>query len=183
MKLVLTFIFTLTALAAYCQTDTARIIGTYADDITRLELKADGTFWLNTPDHIFPYTFKSYQTSGKWVYLNKEVILNPDKTPRTPVITLIERTNLNADSIEIKINYQTEEYENEILVKKESADFDLMTLDFNKEKNYIHLVHSPKISRCAFAPKVKRQHILDFSNTIKLPFTASRKNWSLYIRL
>jgi len=175
MKQILTFIFSLTSLYVPCQTDTSKIIGTYSDDFTKLELKLDGTFVLSTPDYVFPYTFKNYQTSGKWVCSDKEVILNPDKTPRTPVLTLIERTIDNADSIEIKINYQTEVYENEVSVKKESIDFDLMTLCINKDKNYIHLVHSPKIRICAFAPKVKRQHLLDSSKTIKLPLQKIEK--------
>lgn len=175
MKQIFTIIFSLTALSVYCQTDTSKIIGIYSNDITKLILKADGTFSLNTPDYVFPYTFKNYQTSGKWVCLDKEVILNPDKTPRTPVLTLTERTIENVDSIEIKINYQTEEYENEVSVKKEKTDFDLMTLYLNKDKNYIHLVHSPRIRICAFTPKVKRQHILDSSNTIKLPLQKLEK--------
>ena len=87
MKQIVTLIFLMTALSSYCQTDTTKIIGTYSDEITRLELKADGFFILNTPDYVFPYTFKNYQTSGKWICSDKEVILNPDKTPRTPTIT------------------------------------------------------------------------------------------------
>jgi hypothetical protein len=175
MKQILTFIFSLTTLYVYCQTDTSKIIGTYSDDITKLELKADGTFGLSTPDYVFPYTFKNYQTTGKWVSSDKEIVLNPDKTPRTPILTLIEKTIDNADSIEIKIIYQTEEYQNEVSVKKEHTDFDLLTLYLNRDKNYIHLVHSPIIRICAFAPKVKRQQVLDSSNTIKLPLQKIEK--------
>ena len=175
MKQILALIFSLTTFFVYCQTDTSKIIGTYSDGITKLELKADGTFGLNTPDYVFPYTFKDYQTSGKWVCSEREVTLNPGKVPRTPILTLAEKTINNADSIEIKINYQTEEYENEISVKKENVEFDLMTLYLNKDKNYVHLVHSPKNRICAFSPKVKRQHMLDSTNTVKLPLQKIEK--------
>lgn len=53
MKYILTFIFSLTTIIIYCQTDTSKIIGKYAAGMTRLELKADGTFGLSTPDYVF----------------------------------------------------------------------------------------------------------------------------------
>jgi hypothetical protein len=124
---------------------------------------------LNTPDYVFPYTFSNYKNYGKWTFLEKEIILNPDKSPRTPILSLTEKIIKGADSVEIKINYQTELYENEIFQRKEQADFELMTLYLNKSKNYIHLVHSPKIRVCAFAPKVKKQYVLDSTSTVKLP--------------
>ncbi|WP_114789191.1 hypothetical protein U0035_06395 [Niabella yanshanensis] len=169
MKYILTFIFSLTTIIIYCQMDNSKIIGNYVSDMTRLELKADGTFSLSAPDYVFPYTFKNYETSGKWVSSGKEVILNPDKVPRTPVLTLTEKKIDNADSIEIKIIYQTREYENEVEVGTEHFKFDLMTLYLNKAKNYIHLVHAPKNRNCTFARKVKRQHILDSSSTVRFP--------------
>jgi len=143
--------------------------------MTRLELKADGTFSLSTPDYVFPYAFKKYETSGKWVSSGKEVILNPDKAPRTPILTLVEKKIDKADSIEIKIIYQTREHENEVETRTENFEFDLMTLYLNKAKNYIHLVHAPKNRNCTFAPKVKRQHILDSSNTVRLPLQKLEK--------
>ncbi len=175
MKLTTTITLLLTTITSYCQTETLKAIGTYADGITKLELRSDSTFVLNTPDYVFPYTFDNYKTYGKWTFLDKEIILNPNKSPRTPTLSLTEKTISNADSVEIKVNYQTELYENEILNKKEQADFELMTLYLNKSKNYIHLVHSHKIRVCAFAPKVKKQYVLDSSSTIKLPLQKVKK--------
>lgn len=174
-QILTTLMLVLTTIFSYAQTGTSKIAGIYSDDITKLELKTDGTFNLSTPDYVFPYTFKNYQTSGIWVFADKGIILNPDKHPRIPTLTLKETSIDNADSIEIKINYQVEQYENEISVAKEWFEFDVMTLYLNKEKNYIHLVHSPKKSVCSFAPKVKKQYILDSTNTIKLPLQKIEK--------
>lgn len=175
MKSILTFIFSLITITIYCQTDTSKIAGKYSSGMTKLELKADGTFGLSTPDYIFPYNYKNYETSGNWISSGQEIILNPDKAPRAPILTLTEKKIDNADSIEIKINYQIQEYENEAAVRTEGFKFDLMTLYINKNRNYIHLVHSPKIRYCAFAPKVKRQHILNSSKAVRLPLQKIEK--------
>ncbi|MEO8961317.1 MAG: hypothetical protein ABI325_05510 [Ginsengibacter sp.] len=119
--------------------------------------------------------FDNYQFYGKWTFFDKEIILNPNKSPRTPTLFLTEKIINNTDFVEIKISYQTELYENKILTKKEKVDFHLMTLYLNKSKNYIHLVHSPTIIACAFAPKIKKQYVLDSSNTVKLPLQKVNK--------
>ncbi len=175
MKIITTIILLFTTIFAYSQTEMLKVIGIYSDGITKLELRIDSTFVLTTPDYVFPYTFDNYQTYGKWTLSDGEVILNPNKSPRTPILFLTEKIINNADFVEIKINYQTELYENEILRKREQADFQIMTLYLNKSKNYIHLVHSPTIRACAFAPKVKKQYVLDSSNTIKLPLQKLNK--------
>ena len=168
MRLLVIFIFLLANVAGYCQNRIEKIIGRYSDDITELELRPDSTYVLKTPDYVFPYTYRSYQNQGSWILAGDAVILNPDKKPRLPVVSLTERVISGRDSIEIKIMYETEVYQNEVLIGQEPTDFKLMTLYLNKPKNYHHLVHDTVRRICAFSPRVKKQYVVDSSNTVKL---------------
>ena len=163
----MTCLFLLTNVLENGQTRTEKIIGRYSDDVTQLELKADSTYVLITPDYVFPYTYQSFANRGNWTMAGNAVVLNPGKKPRLPEVSLIERV-ISGDSIEIKINYQTEVYENEVLKGQEPREFELMTLYINKPKNYRHLVHHPVNRVCAFAPRVKNQYVVDHTNTVKL---------------
>lgn len=119
MRHKILYLILLTTISGYSQKNISKIIGTYKDGITQLDLRADSTFYLRTPDYVFPYTYKEYDNEGKWTLLNNSVILNPEKQKRTQSISLIESINNSSDSIEIKINYLIEEYENDTLIKNE----------------------------------------------------------------
>jgi hypothetical protein len=96
------------------------------------------------------------------------VTLNPDRKKRIPEVSLIEKVIDGQDSIQVKFNYLLEEYSSDtVLIKKEPFKFDLLTLSFNK--TYRHVVHARHIRMCAFAPRVRKQAILDSSGCIKLP--------------
>lgn len=146
-----TILLLLISLACYCKTPAGKIVGKYSDYSTQLELKADSTFTLKTPDYVFPYNFTDYQTTGVWTAASRVVTLNPGKEKRRQQVYLIEKLMGNPDSIGIKINYYVEVYEKEVLIRKERADFNLLTLYINKPHHYINLVHSP-IKRGAKCP-------------------------------
>src|SRR6185295_8884953 len=163
------FFLLLTGITVCCQTAKNKFVGKYSDDISELIIKADSTFELSTPDYVFPYTYKTYQTRGTWIDSGNVLTLNPGKEKRQPGLSLMEKEIKGSDSIQIKINYLTEVYENELLVNKTPADFNLMTLYINNTKNYRHLVHTRTIRVCAFAPRVKHQVVVDSSNIVQLP--------------
>jgi hypothetical protein len=168
MRHKILYLSLLTTISGYSQTNSSKIIGTYNDGITQLDLRADSTFFLKTPDYVFPYTYKTYDNKGKWTLLNNSVILNPEKQKRTQSLSLMESINNSSDSIEIKINYLIEEYENDTLLKAEKKEFNLMTLYLNRKKNYHQLVREKMRRNCAFAPRIKKQYIIDSTNTIIL---------------
>jgi len=157
----------LISITTYCQPATNNIIGRYSDGITNLTINADSTFDLNTPDYVYPYTYNSYQSRGTWTSSGNVITLNPGKEKRYPGVSLTEKEIEGNDSIQIKINYLTEVYDNEIMVSKKPASVELMTLHINNQ--YRNLVHSPIHRICAFAPRVKKQMVLDSSNTVKFP--------------
>jgi hypothetical protein len=169
MRQLSTYLLLLTSITAYCQKDHQRIIGRYSDDVTQLELRADSSFVLKTPDYVFPYTYQSYQSEGRWTIADNVVVLNPDKKPRYPQMSMSERAIDGQDSIEIRINYKTEVYENEVSVGKEPRDFNMMTISVNKSKNYRNLVREPVYRVCLFSPQTKKQYIVDSSNIVRFP--------------
>ena len=168
MRQLITCVFLLVFVSGYSQTTIKKILGTYSDDITELKLNADSTYVLTTPDFVFPYTFQIYQNQGRWTMADNTVILNPDKKPRLPTVSITEKVISGWDSVEIKIRYHLEVYKNEVLIGQEPTDLRLMTLYLNKPKNYHHLVRSPVNRVCAFAARVKKQYVVDSSNTVKL---------------
>lgn len=170
MLKAITLLFLLfTATAVYCQTSKNKIIGRYSDDITELILNPDSSFELKTPDYVFPYTYKVYQNSGTWTGSGNVLTLNPGNAKRQANLSLTEKVIECNDSIEIKINYLTEVYENEIIVDETPAEFNLLTLYINDPKNYRNLVHAPVNRNCSFSSKVKKQVVTDSLNIIKLP--------------
>ncbi|MHA4810820.1 hypothetical protein ACX0G9_22120 [Flavitalea flava] len=178
MRLSLTILSILTGFSAFCQPTANKLTGEYANYPISLKLRPDNTFIFKTNDPVFPYTYSSYQNQGTWTASGNLITLNPGKTKRSPSVTLIEHPAIGkeqegirtpADSICIRINYFIETYENEILTGRAPADFHLMTLYINNSHNYQHLVHSPIRSVCTFSPRIKRQIILDSSNTVMLP--------------
>lgn len=143
--------------------------GTYSDGVIRLTLNEDNTFTLTRPDPIFPYTYASFSSNGTWRVSGHTITLNPEKKKRIPEIEFKQRVIDDFDSIRIKINYQTEEYENEIPVSKTAMPFDMFTVYINKGSNFYHLVYKPKLRHCGFAPVIKKQLVVDTTNTIVLP--------------
>ncbi len=168
MRYKILYLILLSTISCYSQTNSSKIIGTYQDGITQLDLRADSTFLLKTPDYVFPYSYKNYTNKGNWTIFNNSVILNPEKKKRTQLLSLAESVNNSFDSIKIKIIYLMEEYDNDTLVKTEKKEFNLMTLYLNRKKNYHQLVREKMIRICAFAPRIKNQYIIDSTNTIIL---------------
>lgn len=169
MQNSITLLLLFAGLTAYSQTSKPKLIGKFTDNITELKLNADSTFELKTPDYVFPYTFTVYQNRGIWTHSDNVITLNPNQSKRQPKLLLTEKKIEGIDSIEIKINYFTEVYENEVLVSKTTADFELLTLYLNKPKNYWNLVRSPMRRICAFAPRVKKQKVVDSLSIVRLP--------------
>ncbi len=158
------------------QNNTSEYIGKYGDWtprgealVTELELKADGTFKLRTTDYVYPQTFKNYSNTGKWILKNGEVILNPDLKRRKPTVNITEKQIDLKDSIEIKVNHYIELYENQELIEKKSAEFDILTLYFNKRRKYKHLTREwLKEGRCAWAPRIRNRVNVDVTNTFRI---------------
>jgi hypothetical protein len=169
IRKVFVCILLLTYFSGASQSGKSKLIGQYSDGITELIIYADSSFVLKTPDYVYPYTFTTYQNRGKWIDSANVVTLNPHKQKRRPTVLLTEKKIEGNDSIQIKINYLTEIYENEILLTKVAADFNVLTFYLNKPNNYKHIVHEKMKSICAFAPKVKTQIVVDTTNTFKLP--------------
>src|SRR4051812_23301368 len=48
----------------------SRIPGYYSDGITHLHLRPDSSFYLIAPDPVFPYTYHTYSTEGRWIVEN-----------------------------------------------------------------------------------------------------------------
>ncbi len=141
---------------------------------TVLQLKNDGTFKLNTVDYIYPRTFKKFSNEGNWIIKGKEVILNPHLKRRTPKVSINEKIIGLNDSIEIKVNHYVDYYENNKLTNTELADFETLTLYFGKKKKNIHLLRKAYIRKCAWAPRIKNQIIVDSSNTFRI----AKKNFN-----
>ncbi len=137
--------------------------------ITELELKADGTFKLRTVDNVYPQTFKQFTNEGEWILKDGKVVLNPDLKRRQPVVNITENQIGLKDSIEIKINHYIELYENQTFIEKKKTELELLTLYFNKKRNYNHLTRAwLKEGSCAWAPRIKNRVNLDSTNTFRI---------------
>ena len=171
------------ALNIHAQTDISKYVGKYGDWMpggealtTELELKPNGTFTLRTVDYVYPQTFEDYTNQGNWILKDGEVFLNPGLKRREPVINVIEKQIGGKDSIEIKVNHYVELYENEILIGKKKTDFDILTLYFNKKRNYKHLVKKGyNVRRCIWAPRIRNRVNLDSAKTFKIAKTSIEK--------
>lgn len=157
------------------------IVGKYSDGFlgfstTELELKADSTFYLKSVDPIFPYTFQTYENFGEFKISGDRIILNPSLEKRVEKVDFkeSEETNLS-DSVTIEINYFVEKFQNEEFIEKEKFDFDLLTIFINKKRHKYNIVQHPKIRICAFAPRIKKQVVIDVSNQIKIKETYIEK--------
>lgn len=177
MKIIFQIIVFLTlSLHVTAQHKNTDYIGRYGDWmpngealVTELELKADGSFKLRTVDYVYPQTFKDYSNEGQWVVEDKEIVLNPMLKRRLPRASILGSKKGIKDSIEIKINHYVELYENEELKEKRAATFDLMTLYFNKKRDYVILTRvSYKEGSCAFAPRIKNRVNVDTTNTFRV---------------
>ena len=161
-------------LSAHDREKSSSLTGKYGGlgTFTTLELHADSTFELNTPDEIFSYTFQSYRTRGTWTASGDTVRLNPDKQKRLPRLSLTERTTDHADSLTIKINYTVEWYQNDSLQRSQPKDFHMLTVFVNSYHRYRNLVRQPVRRNCSFAPRIRKQVIVDSSsNTLRFPKT------------
>ncbi|WP_394750200.1 hypothetical protein [Spongiimicrobium salis] len=139
--------------------------------ITSLELKDNGRFILRTVDPIYPQTHTSYTNQGQWISKGKkEIVLNPHLKKREPQLTLKQRHIGLQDSIEIKINHYVALYKNQQFVANKETPFDVLTLFFNKKRNYVHLTRTNADERsCAWAPKIRNNIAIDSSNRFRIP--------------
>lgn len=135
---------------------------------TELELKSDGTFKLKTVDYVYPQTFKRYSNKGTWVSEGKEITLNPELELREPTVFINEKVIGLRDSVEIKVNHYVERYENNTLVKKELADFEMLTICLGKQRKNINLLRKAYIRKCGWAPRIRNQKIVDSTNTFRI---------------
>ncbi|MCF6133281.1 hypothetical protein [Flavobacterium wongokense] len=135
---------------------------------TELDLKPDGTFYLRTPDYVFPATFKDFACIGNWIANGNEVTLNPELERREPEVYITEKLIPSDDSITFKINYSIDFYKDQKLVGNKTPDFQMLTLYFGKRKNYTHLVRHKMETTCGFAPRIRNQKIVDSTNTFKV---------------
>lgn len=153
------------------------VTGLYADGLggiaqTELELREDHTFKLINYDPVFSYTYQTYTTKGEWEINGNEITLNPDKLPRKKEIDLRQNyVDTESDSLLITLNYFIDLFENEEQVSRERFDFDMFTLYINKERHYYHIVQSPKIRTCGFAPKIRHQVVIDSLHQFRLAKT------------
>ena len=137
---------------------------------TSLELFEDNSFLLTSTEYTQSNAYKKFTNRGKWIVQEGYVILNPELTPRKPRVFLKESGKGTADSITIKVNHSYEVYENQKLKGTEQINFELLTLFFNKKRNYCHLTREGYKERsCAWAPKLKRRQNVDSTNTFKIP--------------
>lgn len=135
---------------------------------TELELKKDGTFNLETVDYIFPQTFEKYSNVGTWIADGKEITLNPNLETREPMVSIMEKRIGLKDSIEIRVNHYVEQYENNVFTKKEKADFEMLTIYFDKQRKSINLLREAYIRKCGWAPRIRNQKIVDSTNTFRI---------------
>ena len=152
-------------LAVKAQSEKQVLTGTYADFATELTLNADSSFILKTIDPVYPFLGTRYENKGTWTSAGREVILNPGKEKRVPVLTLKEHRIEGADSVQIQVRYYQALYKNEQLQELKEADFDQLTVFLNNRKHYRTLRHMPSFRGCMFAPKVRFQEVVGTTNT------------------
>lgn len=160
----LLILFLITSTTVYCQKKYANVPGRYADGRTTLVLNTDSSFELQMIDPVFHYRYNDiYKSSGVYTMAGNVVMLNPQLEKRHPRVSLIEKEVEGKDSMQIKVNYFVEEYDNEVLVGTRPDSVDMITLYINK----IHatLVLAPVSRGCG--PKIKHQVMLDYLNTTK----------------
>ncbi|MBS1566180.1 MAG: hypothetical protein JST39_17485, partial [Bacteroidetes bacterium] len=113
-------------------------------------------------------TYKRYVNSGRWTLSDGKVILNPGKKQRLPVVSLTEKKTSDTGDITVRVHYYVQRYDDDSLRAPVPADFHLMTVYTNKRRHYRHLVHQHIYRICAFSPPVKRQIVLDSTDTYTL---------------
>ena len=169
MKIILSIFLLALSVAGFCQPPEKRIIGRYEGFFSEptLTLYTDSSFEFYSSDHVYPFRSEMYQSKGVWSSSGKVITLNPGMEKRNAKVTFNEKEIEGEDSIVVKVNYYIEEYDNEVLVKKESFHVRRIALFYNKK--YSNLVHEPIRRICLYAPNVKNQLVMDSLNTVKLP--------------
>lgn len=161
----LLILFLITSMTVYCQKKYANVAGRYTDGSTTLVLNADSSFELQVRDPIphFRYSNHIYASSGVYTMAENVVTLNPQLEKRHPRVSLIEKEVEGKDSMQIKVNYLVEEYDNEVLVATRPDSVEMMTLYINKIR--ANLVYGPVMTGCL--PKIRHQVMMDYLNTTK----------------
>jgi hypothetical protein len=164
----------LISISAFTQNIDSSFVGKYTDGIgdmiiTEICLRENGTFHLKTPDPIFPYTHQTFENEGIWISRNDSVILNPELNQLKTEVTIKENTTDQTDSVSLNVRYFVDYFQSDSSLKREEKEFEVMTICINKKRKYFNLVRYPHIKMCAFAPKVKKQVLIDSTNTFKIP--------------
>lgn len=175
MKKTLLLILAIISTTVFAQDiELKKIVGKYSDEFggfstTELELKDDYSFYLKLVDPIFPYTFENYENHGEFKIIGNQIILNPDLRKRKNNVIFNQKKEINlSNSVIIEINYFVKKFKNEEFTEKEKFDFDLLTIFINNKKRKYNIVQNRKIRKCSFAPRVKKQVVIDSSKQIKI---------------
>ncbi|MFY1046874.1 hypothetical protein [Chryseobacterium sp. GP-SGM7] len=143
------------------------ITGIYSENVklnpnaNYLELKSDSTF-----------TFHNYGkiNHGNWEFSDGKVLLNPKIKKEFAKITMKE-SMIKSDSITIKINFIPA---NTVSDSSKNQEFRMATVYFDQKKNYINILKNPYVRTCGWAPRIRKQHILNSNNSV----TISKKDFS-----
>lgn len=197
LKRIIVFSFAISAFfVVEIAAQNTRFVGTYEDGydgfyLTRMQLNDDGSFRLyNNADPIFTQRFDRYVTDGNWISKGDTVILNPDKQPRYPLVTIKEsRKKGIGDTIAVNVGTVLNKYKDGILT--ESSEFELspvsVLLYHKRKKKVYHLVpgdgKSGKVilpRGCLFSPRVKNMYSTDLLHTARVPYDKSLTKVGIY---
>lgn len=149
--------------AGFCQSNHKTVAGIYSDQLgssTRLVLRKDRSFTLNTVDELFPYTFEMFNNVGTYEIREDSIILNPTRKALRPEV-LIETKEGTSDTLSINLDYQLDHYADTVIQSSEPFNPKMLTIYINKKKNYTHLVQEEQIRSCLFATRIKNQMIVE----------------------
>lgn len=132
------------------------LIGKFNPGTNYIELKPDSTF-------IYNLYGKKYE--GNWKLSENKILLNPDIKKEFATVKMKESKN-DSDSVTIKINHIPKRDDSG---KLRGNGFIMATVYFDKKGNYINILKSPYIRNCGWAPRVRRQNILDNENSVTVP--------------
>ena len=176
MKLPPLLLLFLASVAVHAQTGYDRVAGTYNDALatiyaTQLTLRPNGTFVIETVDETFPYTFEQFTNKGEYSVSGDSIILNPGVTLPATTVELQHRES-GADTLRVNIDYTLATYTGSELTFTDAFQPQMLSVYINEKKNFTHIVKEELRQVCLFAPKVRRQVVLDEAGVLKLAKTS-----------